>query len=100
VGAAGSQLGPDAQASLVTLNKGLGLSHGKCRRLFRELFGITIARATSVRSLLRTAKRAAPADQELRSVIRQSPWVVPDETGWRVAGRPSAVRGTPATAVP
>jgi transposase len=70
----------------VILNKGLGLSHGKCRRLFRDLFGITIARATSVRSLLRTEMRVEPAYQQLRVVIRQSNQVVPDETGWRVAG--------------
>jgi transposase len=87
VGAAASQLGPDAQASFVLLNKALGLSHGKCRRLFRDLFGIVIARATSVRSLLRTTQRVEPAYADLRLVIRRSDWVVPDETGWRVAGR-------------
>jgi transposase len=87
VGAAASQLGPDAQAAFVLLNKKLGLSHGKCPRLFRDLFGIRIARATSVRSLGRTAQRAAPACQELQRVVRGSAWVVPDETGWRVGGR-------------
>jgi transposase len=87
VGAAGSQLGPAAQAAFVVLNKGLGLSHGKCRRLFRDLFGIVIARATSVRSLLRTQKQVARAYQDLRLAVRNSDQVVPDETGWRVAGR-------------
>jgi transposase len=87
VGAAGSQLGPDAQAAFVILNKGLGLSHGKCRRLFRDLFGIVVARSTSVRSLLRTANRGEPAYQQTRLAVRNSDQVVPDETGWRVAGR-------------
>jgi transposase len=87
LGAAASQLGPEAQASFVLLNKGLGLSHGKCRRLFRDLFGITIARATSARSELRTAQQAEPAYQEVRQAIRQSDQVVADETGWRVGGR-------------
>jgi len=87
VGAAASQLGPEAQAAFVLLNKGLGLSHGKCRRLFRDLFGIAIARATSVRSLLRTEKQVEPAYQDLRLAVRNSDQVVPDETGWRVAGR-------------
>jgi transposase len=86
LGAAASQLGPDAQASFVLLNKGLGLSHGKCRRLFRDLFGIVIARATSVRSELRTAKQAKSAYQEVQQTIRASKWNVPDETGWRVGG--------------
>ncbi|MCI0746870.1 MAG: IS66 family transposase [Verrucomicrobia subdivision 3 bacterium] len=87
LGAAGSQLGPDAHATFVTLNKGLGLSHGKCRQFFRDVFGILIARATSVRSLSRTARRVEPAYEDLRLAVRRSDWVVPDETGWRVGGR-------------
>jgi transposase len=79
-------LGPDVHASFVTLNKGLGLAHGKCRQFFQDVFGITIARATSVRSLLRSAARGASSYQALRWVVRHSPWVVPDETGWRVGG--------------
>ena len=71
----------------MTLNKGLGLSHGKCRRFFRDVFGVVIARATSVRSLLRTARRVEPAYEDLRLAVRRSPWVVPDETGWRVGGK-------------
>ena len=39
------------------------------------------------RSLARTAKRCAPAYEQLRKDIRSSPQVVPDETGWRVGGR-------------
>ena len=80
-------MGPDAHAAFVTLNKGLGLAHGKCCRFFRDVFDITIARATSVRSLLRTAKRADRAYDQIRLAVRHSSWVVPDETGWRVGGR-------------
>jgi transposase len=87
VGAAASQLGSNAQAAFVLLNKGLGLSHGKCRRLFRDLFGVAIARATSIRSLLKSAARAEPAYHDLRQAVRNSDHVVPDETGWRVGGR-------------
>lgn len=87
LGAAASQLGPDAHAALVTLNKGLGLSHGKCQRFFRDVFGIQIGRATSVRSLLRTAAKTAPAYEQVRQAVKESPCVVPDETGWRVGGR-------------
>ncbi len=87
LGAAGSQLGPDAHATFVTLNKGLGLSHGKCRRFFRDVFGIVIARATSIRSLLRTTRQVQPAYEDLRLAVRRSEWVVPDETGWRVGGK-------------
>ena len=87
VGAAASQLGSEAHGALVLLNKELGLSHGKCAKLFQSLFGIRIARATGVRSLLRTARRAEPAYQQVRQDISGSPWVVPDETGWRVGGK-------------
>ena len=79
-------MGPDAHASFVTLNKELGLAHGKCRRFFGDVFGITIARATSVRSLLRTARRTEPAYNQIRLAVRDSSWIVPDETGWRVGG--------------
>jgi len=89
LGAAASQLGPDAHAAFVTLNKGLGLAHGKCRTLFQDLFGIPLARATSLRSLLRTAAPVEPAYEQLATTVRQSKWLVPDETGWRVGGRPA-----------
>jgi transposase len=86
LGAAASQLGPDAHAAFVTLNKGLGLAHGKCRQFFGDLFGISIARATSIRSLLRTAQRVEPAYEQIRVAVRDSASVVPDETGWRIGG--------------
>jgi transposase len=87
LGAAASQLGPNAHATFVTLNKGLGLSHGKCRRFFQDVFGMAIARATSLRSLLRTAQCIEPAYEDLRLAVRHSERVVPDETGWRVGGK-------------
>jgi transposase len=93
LGAAASQLGPDAHAAFVTLNKELGLSHGKCARVFDALLGIPVARATSVRSLAKTAQLAKPAYEQLRIEIRSSPIIVPDETGWRVGGRSAWLHG-------
>lgn len=93
VGAAASQLGSEAHAAMVILNKDLGLSHGKCARVLGTLFGIPIARATSARSNLRTARLAEPAYAQLREDIRGSPMVVPDETGWRVGGRNAWLHG-------
>lgn len=87
VGAAAAQLGPDAHAAMTILNKDLGLSHGKVARVFRQLFGIRVARATSARSLQRTAHRCVPTARQIRAAIRASPWLVPDETGWRVSAR-------------
>jgi len=87
LGAAASQLGADAHAAFVLLNKGLGLAHGKCRSFLQDFFGITVARATSVRSLERTAQRSQAAYGDLRQAVRESASVSPDETGWRVGGR-------------
>jgi transposase len=87
LGAAASQLGPDAHAALVMLNKGLGLSHGKCAKFFSEMFGIQIGRATSVRSMLRTAAKVGLAYDQARQAVKDSNCVVPDETGWREGGR-------------
>lgn len=86
LGAAAVQLGPLAHAAAAVLNKELGLSHGKVARVFERLFGFRIARSTSARSLRRTATRLAAADEEIRQSIRGSPWLVPDETGWRLGG--------------
>ena len=87
VGAAAAQLGPAVHAAMAILNKELGLSHGKVQRCLEILFGISIARATSVHSVLRSGQRCEEAYEKIRQAIRASPCVVPDETGWRVGGK-------------
>ena len=86
LGAAGVQLGAKTHGLIAWLNKRLGLSHGKVQELFERVFGLTIARATSCRSMLRTAQLAKPAVTEIKHEIRGSPYIVPDETGWRIGG--------------
>jgi transposase len=89
LGAAASQIGPDAQAAVVLLNKTFGLSHIKVAAVFGALFGITLTRGASAQIVLRAADRLGPAYQEVRREIKSSPCLTPDETGWRVAGRPA-----------
>lgn len=89
LGAAGSQIGPDAQAAVVTLNKEAGLSHGKIADLFDSLFGIKLTRGASAQIVLRAADRLAPAYEEIRSEIRDADRLTVDETGWRVGGQPA-----------
>ena len=89
LGAAASQIGPDAQAAVVLLNKTFGLSHIKVAAVFHALFGITLTRGASVQIVLRAADRLGPACQEVHQEIKSSPCLTPDETGWRVAGRPA-----------
>jgi len=86
LGAVASQLGADAHSAVSILNKELGLSHGKCAKVFSRLFGINIARSTSVRSMLGSSNRCDPAYSQIQSIARASPWNVPDETGWRIEG--------------
>jgi transposase len=89
LGAAAAQLGPDAQAAVVTLNKTFGLSHGKVAAVFWSLFGIRLTRGASAQVVLRAAARLEPADQEVCADIKASACLTPDETGWRVAGKPA-----------
>src|SRR4051795_1009492 len=89
LGAAAAQLGPDAQAAIVELNKQGGLSHGKVTRCLESLFGIPLSRGGSVHTVLRAASRCEPTYGAIREAVGQSDWVVPDETGWRVGGHPA-----------
>jgi transposase len=89
LGAAAAQLGPDAQAAVVELNKQGGLSHGKVSRCLESLFGIPLSRGGSAHTVLRAAARCEPTYEEIRQSVGKSEWVVPDETGWRVGGSPA-----------
>ena len=85
LGAAASQLGPDAQALATSLNKDMGLSHGKVARVLAA-FGIKLSRGGSAQVMLRAAQRCGAAYKEIQIAVRKSAWVVPDETGWKVGG--------------
>jgi transposase len=86
LGAAASQLGPDAQAAIVHLNKHAGLSQGKIADYFQTLFGIHLVPSAISHVLLRAARRCDDLYQRLTDALPLSPWIVPDETGWRVGG--------------
>lgn len=86
LGCCASQVGPEAQAAVVMLNKELGLSQGKISRFFRSLFGIDLSRGGSCQIMLRAAERCEDNYQRIVRHVRQSDWIVPDETGWRIGG--------------
>ena len=86
LGAAASQIGPNAQAAIAYLNKHAGLSHGKVVDVLGVLHGLDLSRGGGCQSMLRTARRCEPTCQALRQQLNGSPWVVPDETGWRIGG--------------
>lgn len=87
-GAAGSQLGPNAQASIVYLNKRSGLSYGKIADFFKEASGIELRPSTATRVVLRAADKLQPTYAEIQESIKDSDVITPDETGWRLGGRP------------
>jgi transposase len=93
LGAAASQLGPDAQAAIVLLNKDAGLSHGKVQRVLGSLFGITISRGASAQVVLRAADRLRPTYDDIQSRLKDQSIVVPDETGWRIGGQIAWLHG-------
>jgi transposase len=86
LGAAASQLGPDAQALAVHLNKRSGLSHGKVAHFFQGVFGIGLSRGGSCHAVLRAGRRCGGNYAAITAAVRSSDRVVPDETGWRVGG--------------
>jgi hypothetical protein len=80
LGAAAVQLGPQAVALAVVLNKDLGLPYAKIARLWRERFGLTITASGLVHAVRRAARQAQPAYDALCATVRGSPVVTPDET--------------------
>ena len=86
LGAAASQLGPDAQAAVVTLNKQAGLPHGKVSRVLGELFGVPLTPGGSAQVVSRAARRCEPVYAELCEQLKRADRVSPDETGWHVGG--------------
>jgi transposase len=89
LGAAASQVGPDAQAAVVDLNKGMGLSHHKVAKTLAALFGIDLTRGASAQIVSRAAGRLGPAHREIVEAIANAEQLNVDETGWRIGGRPA-----------
>jgi transposase len=88
-GAAQSQLGGDAQAAIVYLNKRAGMSHGKIADTFNKLFRIPVTPGASAQVVLRAGKILEPVYEEIKEQIKSSKYLTPDETGWRIGGRPA-----------
>lgn len=89
LGAAASQVGPDAQAAVVLLNKTFGVSHAKIATLFGSFFGINLTRGASAQIVLRAGERLEPAYAAIEKQIADAERVAADETGWRIGGLPA-----------
>lgn len=86
LGAAANQIGPNAIAMAVELNKSMGVSDGRVAEFFGDTFGLSVHRSTLRRAFLRTARKAEPLYEQINVIVRDSGLVYPDETGWKVGG--------------
>jgi transposase len=89
IGAAASQVGPDAQAAATILHTKHGLSHGKVANVFDALFGIKLTRGASAQINLRAAMRLEGDYQTILDDLRNAQRIAADETGWRMGGHPA-----------
>ena len=78
------QLGPGVAALVVQMHVEVGVPLARLAKLLRTTFGLQVTPGGLVHLLHRVARGAAPLYGLLREQVRNSPVVVPDETGWRV----------------
>jgi len=67
----------------------LGISLGKTQDLLHDYFGLTLSRAGLLGHLRWGGTLFAPVVEELLALLRASPVVQGDETGWRINGQPA-----------
>jgi transposase len=87
VGAAASQVGPEALSLAAMLNKELGIPLGKTTAVLDKAFGLVLTPGGLSQALARMGARCEPTYEELRGGVRASASVTMDESGWRVGGR-------------
>lgn len=86
VGAAGSQLGANAQAMVALMKNKLGASYGDIRAALGDFFGIDLTRGGAAQMVLRAGRRVESAYRGILTVVRRSRTVYPDETGLKERG--------------
>jgi transposase len=84
LGAAAVQLGPEALALGVEMNKGMGMPHADVAAVLKDGFRLKVNRSTLCRAVERVARRGEPTWHALREAARRSMVNSIDETGWNV----------------
>jgi transposase len=84
LGAAAVQLGPEALALGVEMNKGMGMPHADVAAVLKDGFRLQVNRSTICRAVERVARRGEVTWQALRQAARRSMVNTMDETGWNV----------------
>jgi transposase len=85
-GAAGVQLGPNALAVAVELNKKQGLPMRKTCAVLRQLFNLKLSAGGLAQAVSRLAKKLQPSYENMLARLRDGPYVHSDETSWWVGG--------------
>jgi transposase len=85
----GAHIGPRARLLTCYSRAHLGISLGKTQNLLHDFFGLTVSRAGLLGHLRWGGQLFAPVVEELFALLRQSPVVGGDETGWRINGQPA-----------
>ena len=83
----GAHLGPRTRLLTCYARAHLGISLGKTQNLLHDFFGLTVSRAGLLGHLRWGGQLFAPVVAELLELLRQSPVVQGDETGWRINGQ-------------
>ena len=86
LGAAASQLGPDAVELATILNKEVGVSVGKTAAVLRQTCGLRVTPGGISQAVARVGRQCAPTYAALTQRVRASASVTIDDTGWRVGG--------------
>jgi transposase len=85
----GAHVGPRARLLTCYGRAHLGISLGKTQNLLHDFFGLSISRAGLLGHLRWGGTLFAPVVEELLELLRNSPVVQGDETGWRINGKPA-----------
>jgi transposase len=85
----GAHIGPRARLLTCYSRAHLGISLGKTQHLLHDFFGLTASRAGLLGHLRWGGQLFAPVVEQLLTLLRQSPVVGGDETGWRINGQPA-----------
>jgi Transposase IS66 family/zinc-finger binding domain of transposase IS66 len=83
----GAHIGPRTRLLTCYGRAHLGISLGKTQNLLHDFFGLTISRAGLLGHLRWGGTLFAPVVDQLLEILRNSPVVQGDETGWRINGK-------------
>jgi transposase len=87
LGAAAVQLGPDALALAVRMNKDLAMPHADVASVLQDSYQLQVNRSTISRAVDRVARRGEATWHALRDAARRSLVNGMDETSWNVAAQ-------------